>query len=103
MAYLLLFSYIYFYSFLVQTKQKRYIEFLIAFIPVTVLLILTLGLQKGVGTDYYTYYSLAEGSKGMGWIAGRSESLFIWLVELIIKIGKPQLLFVLVGSIQVIF
>lgn len=31
MAYLLLFSFIYFYSFLVQTKQKRYIEFLIAF------------------------------------------------------------------------
>ena len=103
MAYLLLFSYVYIYSFLVQTKQKRYIEFLIAFIPVTVLLIMTLGLQKGVGTDYYTYYSLAEGSKGMGWIAGRSEVLFIWLVELIIKIGKPQLLFVFVGSIQVVF
>lgn len=103
MAYLLIFSFVYTYSFLVQIKQKNYKEFLSAYIPIVIVLILTLGLQDGVGTDYYSYYSLADGSKSMGWIAGRSEILFIWLVELVIRIGKPQLLFVLAGSIQIVF
>lgn len=105
LTYLFLFTYVFIYSYLIRLKknENECISFILGYLPIAILLIMTLGLQYDVGTDYYSYLSLADGSKNMSWIANRSEILFISLVQIIIKIGNPQMLFVLVGSIQVLF
>lgn len=91
------------YTYIVRIKQKGYTDFFIALIPVTVLLTTTIALQQGVGTDYDSYYSLAEGVKNSGWMLERSEFLFVGLIELVKKTGYPQLLFFVTGFIQVTF
>lgn len=62
-----------------------------------------LSLQNDVGTDYYSYLSLAEGSTGLRWIESKSEYLFVYLVNLVRMIGIPQLIFVVTAIIQVFF
>lgn len=91
------------YVYLVDLESKKLSDFLLTYSPIWIMLILILSLQYGVGTDYFTYLELADGSKGMGWIEAKSEFLFIWLVNLVKQIGISQVLFLLVAIIQVSF
>ncbi|MDI9414023.1 MAG: EpsG family protein [Bacillota bacterium] len=67
------------------------------------LLVIVLGLQENVGTDYQSYYQIAEGIKNIGWIEARNETLFVYLVRFTQRFSDPQLLFVFVGIIQMTF
>jgi hypothetical protein len=41
-----------------------------------------LGYQDNVGTDYYSYFSMAEGTKDIGFLKRKWEFLFLFLVKL---------------------
>lgn len=103
MVYTLLLSFIVIYLYVVRFNAKNIWEFALYFLPVGGLLILVLGLQENVGTDYHSYYQLAQGLRSIAWMANRNEVLFIRLVQLVQKYGTPQMLFGLVGIIQVTF
>ncbi|NMA64803.1 MAG: EpsG family protein [Clostridiaceae bacterium] len=103
MVYTLLFSFTVIYLYTVRIKAKNAKEFSVFFLPVAGLLILILGLQENVGTDYYAYYQLGQGLRSVAWMANRNEFLFIRLVKFVQKYGTPQMLFGLVASIQVAF
>src|SRR5690606_8871849 len=70
---------------------------------VFVFILLVLSLQDGVGTDYGAYVSMAMGQKDLGWIENKNEFLFVWLNELVIGLGEPQLIFFFSALIQVFF
>ena len=103
MVYTLLLSFIVIYLYVVRVKPKNVWEFALYFLPVGGMLTMVLGLQEGVGTDYFSYYRIAEGLGSVGWMVNRNEVLFIYLIDFVKKLGSPQLLFVLVGTIQVTF
>lgn len=102
MVYLILILYIIFYSYLVQVKGKK-TDYFVFFIPIGILLVLVLGLQNNVGTDYNTYLSLADGTKGYGWIESKSEVLFVYLIKIVKMLDNPQLIFIFAAIIQVAF
>ena len=87
------------YSYLVEIKISKKSHFIIAYLPIWVLLILTLGLQYDVGTDYMSYLSIASGIKS----ADRMEPLFGFLINIVKRINQPQFIFVFTGLIQVAF
>lgn len=103
MVYTLLFSITVIYLYGVNVRVKGIREFFALFLPVAGLLVLTLGLQDNVGTDYPTYLAIAQGSHGIGWIVAKNEILFVLLVKLSQKFRDPQVIFFLVGIIQVFF
>jgi len=88
---------------MIKHKVKNLLDFMIFFLPVGTLLIMFLGLQDNVGTDYQSYLNLADGTKGMGWIERRSEFLFVYLVLFVKQFNNPQLIFVFTAIIQVVF
>ena len=64
---------------------------------------MVLGLQKGVGTDYQSYYQMGAGVHRMYYLQNRSEFLFVILARFVQKLGVPQLLFLFVGVVQMTF
>jgi len=90
------------YSYLANIKARR-IDVLVGLFPVFLLLVLTLSFQQGVGTDYHSYLSMAKGDKELGWIENKGEILFVWLNEVVIWLGVPQLIFLFTALIQMSF
>lgn len=103
MVYFTLFLYIIAYSYVVKLKTRSIFQFLITFLPIAVLLILVLSLQKEVGTDYYSYLRMASGGQNLGVIKNKGEVLFVLLVNFVRLLNKPQLIFFFSGSLQVFF
>lgn len=90
------------YSYTININSKK-LDFTVAYLPVFILLIIVLSTQNGVGTDYYTYIDIALGKKGLGWVENKNEYLFVWLNDLVIFLGKPQLIFLFTALIQFVF
>lgn len=103
LVYLLLLSYIVLYTYFVRPKEMRLHHFVFLISPVIILLIMVLGLQKGVGTDYQSYYQMGAGVHSMYYLQNRSEFLFVILARFVQKLGVPQLLFLFVGVVQMTF
>lgn len=62
-----------------------------------------LGYQDNVGTDYYSYFSMAEGTKDIGFLKRKWEFLFLFLVKLAQYFKNPQLIFFFAAIIQTLF
>ena len=75
----------------------------VAYAPAFVPLILVMALQLEVGTDYWSYIEMARGDHDLGWIRNNNEILFIWLNDLVILLGEPQLIFLFSAFIQIVF
>lgn len=103
MAYTMLISFILLYTSRRKVNSEKFFDFVRYFAPIGVLLILFLSLQYDVGTDYFSYLSVAEGTKSINWIKHKAEYLFVTLVYLARWIGVPQLIFAFSGTIQVFF
>ena len=103
MIYLVLFLYIIIYFSIFERIKLKSSTFIFTFVPIGVLLIIVLGLQNNVGTDYFSYLELAEGTKSISYINGRAEYLFIKLILLVRFLNVPQLIFVFSAFIQVFF
>lgn len=96
--FLMVFCPVYFY--VVRYKLCRSSD-IVALGPVFVVIWAVLGLQAGVGTDFATYQQMAKGQLDLLWIERKNEFLFLWLNDLVIRIGEPQLIFVFSAGIQV--
>ena len=93
MVYFALLSYIVLYLYVVRVKEaSKLSHFFLLGLPVMALLVIVLGLQENVGTDYQSYYQIAEGIKNIGWIEARNETLFAYLVRFTQRFSDPQLL-----------
>lgn len=103
LIYFILFLYIFLYSYFVQGDVKKFSHFMIIFMPISILLVMILGLQDNVGVDYHSYLDLASGFKDLRWIESKSEYLFIAIINIVILSKNPQLLFFLIAIIQVVF
>jgi len=103
MIYLLLFIFIIVYAKFLNITKTSISTYFLFFMPVFLLLLLVLGLQYDVGTDYYSYLSMAEGSKDLGFIERKSEQFFIYLIYFVQFFKVPQMIFFAAGFIQVIF
>ncbi|MCF7203583.1 EpsG family protein [Pseudomonas oligotrophica] len=90
------------YSYMANARAGR-VGFFITLSPVFFSILLALSLQEGVGTDYYAYLSMAAGEKDLGWIENKNEIFFVWLNDLAIGLGEPQLIFFFTAFIQVSF
>jgi len=102
MIYMFMMIYSTAYCYMVNVRAGR-AGFFIALSPVFFSILLALSLQDGVGTDYYAYLSMAAGEKDLGWIENKNEVFFVWLNELAIWLGEPQLIFFFSAFIQVSF
>lgn len=102
MMYIFMMIYSAAYSYMVNIRAGR-VGFFIALSPVFFSILMALSLQEGVGTDYYAYLSMAAGEKDLGWIENKNEIFFVWLNELCIGLGEPQLIFFFTAFIQVSF
>ena len=103
MAYLLLFCSIISYSYFFKPSKQKLKHFIPFFIPIGILLIMIYGLQYDVGSDYFSYLRLADGTKDIEFLLGKFEILFVFLVLFVRKLNCPQLIFVFTAIIQVIF
>ncbi len=103
-TYLFLFIYVLLYSYYTDRNvYENKLKFFISLLPISILLIFYLGFQNNVGTDYPTYILIAKGIKSYNFIIYRDEYLFVYLIDFVRIIGIPQLLFFMVGTIQVVF
>lgn len=103
MIYLIIFILIIVYSRFLNITKTRISSYILFSMPVFLLMLLVLGLQYNVGTDYYSYFNMAEGTKDLGFIANKSEQLFIYLIYLAQFFSLPQMIFFLAGTIQIVF
>lgn len=102
MTYIFTAVYVTLYAYIVRVRGGL-VSFFIAYSPILLLLLLILGFQHNVGTDYYSYLALASGEKSFGWIERKGEHLFITVNNFVIFLGEPQLIFFFLGFIQIIF
>jgi hypothetical protein len=77
--------------------------FVPAYLPAFAPIIIVLALQFEVGTDYQSYIEMAQGDHDLGWIINNNEFAFVWLNDLVVLLGEPQLIFLFSAIIQVIF
>lgn len=103
MIYLILFSYIIIYLYVVRLRESKLLPFTIYFTPVGILLVLIYSLQDNVGTDYYSYLGWAEGTIWSGSLKNEGEMLFYNLVTFTRMFNTPQLIFFFTALIQVFF
>lgn len=103
MIYFLLFIYIYLYLFIIRIKSENKVKFIVYFFPISTLLVLILGLQYNVGTDYFSYLHLASGNSGLKFITNHYEYLFAFLVRFVRYFKEPQLIFLFSAIIQISF
>lgn len=103
MYYLLLFSFVLVYFFVIRLKENKLIHFAICYFPIFILLVLTLGLQENVGTDYFSYLDLVQDSFRAESIKNSGETLFYFLLIISKAFKNPQLIFVFSAVIQMFF
>lgn len=84
---------------LIKTRSFNFFKY----IPVFIFFVFLLGLQYKVGTDYNSYLELASSNSDIGWIENKSEFSFVFLNNIVIKLGWPQLIFFFAAIIQVFF
>lgn len=102
MVYLFLITFIVSYSYIIRERENKN-SFYLYLITIITLLIITIGLQENVGTDYKGYLGLADGSESMEWMKRKGEILFVLLVSFVKKTNNPQLIFIIAATIQVLF
>jgi len=103
MTYLLLFICIILYTSVLKKIKSEYKVFILFSLPIFTFLVLMLGYQDNVGTDYYSYFSMAEGTKDIGFLKRKWEFLFLFLVKLAQYFKNPQLIFFFAAIIQTLF
>ena len=71
--------------------------------PIILILLLLLGLQYQVGTDYESYLNMVVKSAGLAKVVRNKEYMFVALVQFSRFLRVPQAIFVLSGMIQLLF
>lgn len=103
MIYLLVILYVIIYTSIIKVERNKKLDFFIAYFPIFLIFILVISLQSNVGTDYQSYLDIASGDKSIEWFLNKKEYLFIFIVKITRWFQNPQLIFLLVGIIQMIF
>lgn len=88
---------------MILQKANNLREYLLYSAPLFVFLVLVIGLQYNVGTDYRAYYDMSAGIRSYRYITQRGEFLFVALIKLAKQIEIPQLLFVFSAIVQMFF
>jgi len=87
------------YVSLIKVKSFSFIKY----IPLFISFVFLLGLQYKVGTDYISYLELASSNGDIGWIENKSEFSYVFLNNIAIILGWPQLIFFFAAIIQMVF
>lgn len=103
MIYFAIFSLTILYTNVVKVRCKNFFEFIVYIFPIICIFIIALWLQKGVGTDYYSYFNIASSGIGLGRFLNKGEYFSYGLLKLAWILKDPQLFFLFSAIIKMIF
>ncbi|WP_336138300.1 MULTISPECIES: EpsG family protein [unclassified Acinetobacter] len=100
MIYLGVFFFCFLYLYGVEKiKCKNFFTQLIVWSPAILVYFLPIAFQKGVGTDYYTYYDYFYNNEHTFYL-NKNEFIYYYIVEASKFFNIPQLQFVLISFLQ---
>ncbi|WP_418653399.1 EpsG family protein [Tenacibaculum soleae] len=88
-------------NFTEKIKTSHFLVQLIIWLPVIIVYAIPLYLQENIGTDYYTYYFYYYNNDYLLYLS-KGEYIFYYIVLLTRYLGHPQILFVIIGTIQLL-
>lgn len=90
-----------FLNFTEKIKTSHFLVQLVIWLPVIILYAIPLYFQQDIGTDYHTYYNYFFNNDYLLYFS-KGEFIFYYIVLLTRYLGHPQLLFVIIGTIQLL-
>ncbi|MCG8183411.1 EpsG family protein [Tenacibaculum piscium] len=88
-------------NFTEKIKTSHFLVQLVIWLPVVILYAIPLYLQEDIGTDYHTYYNYFFNDDYLLYFR-KGELIFYYIVLLTRYLGHPQILFVIIGTIQLL-
>lgn len=96
---ILLLTGIFWLNFTEKIKTSHFFVQLVIWLPVIILYAIPLYFQKNIGTDYHTYYNYFFNNNYLLYVS-KGEYIFYYIVLLTRYLDHPQILFVIIGTIQ---